>query len=218
MMGEQRVSKSFKTFFTEARKAGVSYSEEKTKGVVVKVIATLEGHEAGKLTRVARQYHSILKALNKLEEKKKELNAALKDMVGDTFDPELDKYYTRVVASASFAATLAKETKPEDVAEKVEVQYDMLAEGLLKLLTDDLKPAGDALLEACTKRWKPDVKSPNLTVKKLDEGVTDTVRKWWRGLKDAMMTALLRFDKNLSRLEKALETYKKMPKPKADKK
>lgn len=205
---------TFKSFLSEARKSGISIKEEKTKGVVTKVIAELEGHEAGKLTKVARQYHNILKALKKLEEKKDELNKNLKDMIGDTFDPEEDKYLTRVLASAHFAATLAKETKPEDVAEKVEVKYELLVDGLMKLLTDDLKPAGEALLEACTRRWKPEPKSPNLLVKKLDEGIADTLRSWWRGIKKTLDSALARFDKNLPKLEKQLAEWRSMPKPK----
>jgi hypothetical protein len=208
VMGERKVEKSFKNFLIEARKAGVNIDEEKTKGVVTKLIATLEGNEAGQFTKVARQYHSILKALKKLEAKKDELNASLKDTIGTTFDAELDKFTTRVVQSAKFAATLAKETPPEDVKEKVEVNYELLVEGLMKLLTDDLKPAAEKLLEGATKRWKPDPRSPNLSVKALDEGVMDTLGGWYRAAKEFLQKAYARFDKNLASLEKQLTKYK----------
>ena len=206
---ERKVEKSFKNFLAEARKPGVVIDEEKTKGVVTKLIATLEGNEAGQFTKVARQYHSILKALKKLEAKKDELNASLKDTIGTTFDAELDKYTTRVVQSAKFAATLAKETPPEDVKEKVEVNYEMLVEGLMALLTEDLKPAAEKLLEGATKRWKPDPRSPNLSVKSLDEGVMDTLGGWYRAAKEFLQKAYSRFDRNLASLEKQLAKYQK---------
>lgn len=206
MMGEQKLS-SFKEFVIEARKPGVSFTEERTKGVVTKVIAELEAHEAGRLTKLAREYHKIVKLLDKLEKAKAERNAQLKELIGTTFDPETDKYCTRVMKSATFAATLAKETHPDDIAEKVEVQYERLVDGLMALLTDELKPAGDELLAACTRKWKPEPKSPNLTVKKIDESLGETVRQLWRKLIDKVKHHLARFDKGIAKLEKALPEY-----------
>jgi hypothetical protein len=207
-------AKSFKKFLNEARKEGVSFKEEKVKGAVDKVIAQLEGTDAAQLTKVARQYHNISKALKKLDEKKAELNKSLKDMVGVTFDPEADKFYTRVLASTKFAATLAKENKPEDVAEKVEIEYERLVEGLKALLDESLIPAADKLVEACTKRWKPEPRSPNLTVKPLDEAVVETLASWWRAAKTSLAGFLAKFDKGLPKLEAQLAKYKAMPKPK----
>lgn len=206
MMGEQRVT-SFKQFVTEARKPGVSFIEEKTKGTVTKVIAELEAHEAGRLTKLAREYHKIVKLLDKLEKAKAERNAQLKELIGTTFDPETDKYCTRVLRSATFAATLAKETHPDDIAEKVEIQYEKLVDGLMALLTDELKPAGDELLTACTRKWKPDPKSPNLTVKKIDESLGETVRQLWRKLIDTVRKHMHRFDKGIAKLEAELPKY-----------
>lgn len=208
MVGEQRVGASFKQFVTEARKPGVSFTEEKTKGVVTKVIAELEAHEAGRLTKLAREYHKIVKLLDKLEKAKAERNAQLKELIGTTFDAEADKYFTRVLKSATFAATLARETHPDDIAEKVEIQYEKLVDGLMALLSDELKPAGDELLAACTRKWKPEPKSPNLIVKKIDESLGETVRAIWRGLKEKIAKHLAAFDKRLPKLEKDLEAYK----------
>lgn len=208
---------SFKEFLTEARKAGVNYQEERTKGVVTKVIAQLEGHEAGRLTKLAREYHKLSKALDKISKAKDERNKQLKELIGDTFDPEADKFYTRVMASAAFTATLAKETHPDDVAEKVEIAYEKLVDGLLKLIADELQPAAEELVEACTRKWKPDPRSPNLTVKPLDEGIAalamSAVAGWWRGIKAKLAKHLTRFDKGLPKLEAQLEAYKALPKP-----
>lgn len=206
MMGERQVT-TFKDFLAEARKPGVSFTEEKTKGQVTKVIAELEAHEAARLTRLAREYHKIMKLLDKLEKAKSERNAQLKELIGTTFDAEADKYYTRVLKSATFAATLARETHPDDIAEKVEIQYEKLVDGLMALLSDELKPAGDALLAECTRRWKPDPKSPNLSVKKIDEGLGETVRAAWRKVKELIEKHLSRFDKGLKKLEDALPAY-----------
>jgi ribosome-associated translation inhibitor RaiA len=208
MMGERKVETSFKKFLAEARKEGVQIEEKKTKGVVDKLIATLEGHEAGVFTKLARQYHAISKALDKLEGKKKELNAALKDQVGSTFDPKLDKYLTRVVQSTKFAATLARETPPDEIKEKVEVDYEKLVHGLMALISEELKPAADELVKGATRRWKPDPKSPNLLVKPLDEGVADTLAGWWRAAKEKLAKHLARFDKGLASLEKQLAKLK----------
>lgn len=216
-LDEGKKVQTFKSFLTEARKPSVSYKEEKTKGVVVKVIATLEGSEAGRLTKLAREYHKLSKALDKIEAAKKERNAQLKELIGDTFDPEADKFYTRVVTSASFAASLAKETHPDDVAEKIEIEYDKLVEGLIKLIAEELQPAAQELVEACTRRWKPDPKSPNLSVKALDEGVAalalSAVAGWWRDIKAKVEKHLARFDKGLPKLEAQFEAYKALPKP-----
>ena len=213
----KKVQPSFKTFLNEARKSNVNYQEERTKGVVTKVIAELEGHEAGRLTKLAREYHKLSKALDKIDAAKKERNAQLKELIGDTFDPELDKFYTRVLASASFTATLAKETHPDDVSEKVEIAYEKLVDGLMKLIAEQLQPAAAELLEACTRKWKPDPRSPNLSVKPLDEGIgtltVSMVAGWWRKIKDTVSKHLARFDKGLPKLEKQLEAYKAMPKP-----
>ena len=215
--GKKVQPSSFKKFLTEARKANVSYKEERTKGVITKVIAELEAHEAGRLTKLAREYHKLSKALDKIEKAKAERNKQLKDLIGDTFDPEADKFYTRVMASATWTATLAKETHPDDVAEKVEIAYEKLVDGLIKLIADELQPAAQELIDACTRKWKPDPRSPNLSVKPLDEGVAalamSAVASWWRGIKAKVAKHLVRFDKGLAKLDAQLEAYKAMPKP-----
>lgn len=214
---EGKKVQTFKEFLVEARKANVNYQEERTKGVVTKVIAQLEGHEAGRLTKLAREYHKLSKALDKISKAKDERNKQLKDLIGDTFDPEADKFYTRVMASATFTATLAKETHPDDVAEKIEIAYEKLVDGLLKLIADELQPAAEELVEACTRKWKPDPRSPNLTVKPLEEGVAalamSAVAGWWRDIKAKIAKHLARFDKGLPKLEAQLEAYKALPKP-----
>lgn len=213
----KKVQPTFKEFLTEARKANVTYQEERTKGVVTKVIAQLEGHEAGRLTKLAREYHKLSKALDKIDKAKAERNAQLKALIGDTFDSEDDKFRTRVMTSATFAATLAKETHPDDVAEKIEIAYEKLVDGLLKLIADELQPAAQELIEACTRKWKPDPRSPNLSVKPLDEGMAalavSAVTGWWRGIKAKLAKHLARFDKGLPKLEAQLAAYKAMPKP-----
>jgi hypothetical protein len=119
-----------------------------------------------------------------------------------------------VLRSASYAATLAKETKPEDVAEKVEIEYERLVDGLKALLDESLIPMADELVAQCTKKWKPEVKAAGLSVKKIDEGVGETMTQWWRKLKAAFAGWLAKFDKGMPKLEKQLAKYKAMPKPK----
>jgi hypothetical protein len=88
---------------------------------------------------------------------------------------------------------------------------------LLKLITEELQPAAQELVDACTRKWKPDPRSPNLSVKPLEEGVValaaSAVAGWWRKIKETVSKHLARFDKGLPKLEAQLEAYKAMPKP-----
>ena len=196
---------SFKEFVVESRKDGISFTEKKVKNVITRVIATLSGHEAGSMTKLAKQYHSLELAIDKLKGRREEMNSQLRELVGSTFDPELDKFYTRVVQVSEFTVTLAKETKLEDIADKSEIDYEALSIGLKKLIAEALLPQAEELLKACTKTWKPEPKAPKLSVtKEVTEGVNQlyaSVNKWMRSIKSILERLFAIFDKDFKKLQ-----------------
>ena len=196
---------SFKEFVVEGRKEGVTFIEKKVKSIITRVIATLTGHEAGSMTKLAKQYHSLELAIDKLKGRREEMNNQLRELVGSTFDPELDKFYTRVVQVSEFTVTLAKETKPEDVADKSEIDYEALSIGLKKLIAEALLPQAEELLKACTRTWKPEQKAPKLSVvKDVTENLDHlyaSANKWLRSIKSTLERLFAKFDTDFKKLQ-----------------
>ena len=126
----------------EERLEGVKYDEKKSKGVVNKVIATLEGNASGSFTSLAKRYKKILLLLESLDEKKKEMNPKLREKCVELFDAK-DSVLTRVVKTCSLTITVAKES--DEV--KTKTDYEGLAQAYRELLLKDVEPNLVAALE-----------------------------------------------------------------------
>ena len=151
----------------EARREDLDYKEEKTKGIVDKVVTELKGSESAVATKLARRFYNLGKAVKVMEAKQKELNQQLTGMVEGVFDEVTDQVVTRVVNTASFALSVAKQ---EAAKEKTEVNYEAIYKQLVELVSPELEDQVKAIIDANTKRWTPDAKKPALRVKPLEEG------------------------------------------------
>jgi hypothetical protein len=195
----------------EARRQDLEYKEEKTKGVVDKVIVALEGAESGAATKLAKRFTTLSKAIKTMEARQKELNAQLSGLVDGLFDEATDIAVTRVVKTASFTLTLSKQ---EETKEKVEVNYAKLYEGIAKLISEELQPKVDELIEANTKRWMPAQKKSMLRVKELEEGkisnfvsssvsaVVDKLKSFAKELTTSLKTWGRTYDAKLKELQR----------------
>jgi hypothetical protein len=175
----------------EARREDLEYTEEKTKGIVDKVITELKGSESAVATKLARRFHTLGKAIKVMEAKHKELNQQLTGLVEGVFDEATDQVVTRVVQTAAFTIALAKQ---EQAKEKIEVDYEGIYKQLLELVSPELEDKVKEIIEANTKRWTPDPKKPALRVKPLEEG------KYTDMAKDALASVVANikdFAKNL---------------------
>jgi hypothetical protein len=197
---------SFKIFL-EGRKDGIEYSEIAEKGVVTRVVALLgDPAQKGYVTKVARQYVTIKEGMERLEAMHKERAAELRKLVGDQFDDEIDQFRTRVVDSGKMVLTLAKNTKPEDIKEKIEVDWKKLAMGLQALVADSLKPQVDELLNACTRRWSPEPGAPALrvTTKEAQEQLDEGILSFFKRLTLKLKRLTSKFDIEFAKLKAQL--------------
>lgn len=157
----------------QTRRTDLTYKEEKTKGVLTKVITELHGSESAEATKLAKRFDQIKKALVRLEAAHKGINKTLTDKALTLFDDAADKIATRVVKTASFVITIAKHTEP---TEKQEVNYEELYADVAQLLDASLKPQLDALIDKHTKKWMPEVRKPAAVIKALEEGVLSAAK------------------------------------------
>ncbi len=164
---------SLKSYIAEARKADGKYTEEKTKGIVHKVILELEGSDAAQATKLMRRYKNMQTAIGRLEKSKDELNDKLRDMAATSFDEANDAVITRVIATSKFAMTVAKAQAGK---EKSEVDYGKILDGIRALVDKDLLPKIEELIEANTRKWVADPPKAALTVKQIEEGVLDAAK------------------------------------------
>lgn len=176
------ISTVYKNYFSnlvEARNPELKYNEERTKGELTKVIVALEGNQSAQATKLAKRFARLKKSAELITAKTKEINEKLTDQALGYFDEAADAIATRVVQTASFTITVAKETVQK---EKTEVDYKGLYEAITKLIDVELQPQVTALLEAHTKRWTPEPRKPSLAVKpieeseELDEGVLSAAK------------------------------------------
>jgi hypothetical protein len=126
---------TFKEHLTllEARKAsGVKYSEKQVKGVLDKVTATLSGTDSASMTKLARRYARLEASMKKMKEEHEALNTRLKGDVQGYFEAE-DVVLTRVVETAQFTLTMAKEIKKEGTKT---VDYEKIIAALSVLVPD----------------------------------------------------------------------------------
>jgi chromosome segregation ATPase len=188
------MKQTFKEFISEARRTDLTYTEEKVKGELSKVIAELSGSESGEATKLAKRYTQISKAIDKLGEKKTELNAALTEKTLALFDDATDAVCTRVAKTAVFTISVSKKTDPK---EKKEVDYEKLFKAVTALLDTSLQPQLDALIKMHTKTWMENPKKPSLSVKALDESIasaaTNKLAAWLTKLEDVMTAVVKSF-------------------------
>lgn len=194
---------SLKSFLTEARRSDLNYVEKKTKGVVERVIVTLEGSDSAQATKLARRFHNTKKAIDVLKKKQVELDEKLIGMAGSLFDDAMDQVLTRVVETATFTITLAK--KQQKGTEKSELNFDEFYAGLTALIDESLKPKIDELLAQHTKKWTTEAPKQSVRVTP-KEDVSESVLAD-AGKKLAAMGAELK--KQLTALLKSVKTWGK---------
>ena len=85
----------------------IEYKEKSVKGVVDRVIAILTGNRSGSFTRLAQRYQRLDRLTKLMKIERDKLNAETKKRITALFDAE-DEILTRVVETASLAATLSK--------------------------------------------------------------------------------------------------------------
>lgn len=189
---------------SEARKSELEYTEKKVKGQIDRVIATLEGNQSGKFTKLISRYKKLQKGVQALAQQQELLNTRLKEEVEDYFDAE-DEVFTRVIETISATMTIAKKT----TSVSTKVDYPAILEDLVSQLTElvpDLTEKVQELTEKHTTITKTE-KSPALrtTIKDtLKEGTfTDAINELKRTLK-SFLSSIKKwgtgFDKRLKKV------------------
>lgn len=185
----------------EARQKGVTYTEKKVKNVVDKVTATLSGTQSASMTKLAKRYARLEASMKAMKEKHDELNARLKEDVQGLFDAE-DVVLTRVVETAQFTLTMAKEIKKTEGS--VSVDYEKIIAALSVLIPDELQHKIDQITEKYTTIIPPKDPVKRLSVSKevVKEGLLDTIKNKAMALYRAMTSWATRYDKKLNNLKK----------------
>ena len=154
------------------RRPDLKYTEKIVKNQIDRVIVELNGNESGALTKLADRYDRLSKAIKLMGIKKDELNSDIKSKVEDLFAAE-DIILTRVIETVSFTLTVSKKSKVED---KVIVDYKAIAEGLAKMIPDELQSKVEEVKKAYTTIALQADKSPALSVKaNVTEGIIGTL-------------------------------------------
>lgn len=206
------MSFTFKDYISlfEARKDDIEYVEVRVKDKLSRIVVDLEGNKSGPVTKLAKRYMILDRAVKTLSDRRNEANEFLTDKVADYFDEAADALYTRVINTVSFTLTLNKQEFPED---KKKVNFEKICEELEKLIAEELIEKADeikAKIEEIKSKHteiipkeKQDIKKPGLRVK-VNEGILELPTK----LK-AILTSFLSkikswaksFDKKLASIE-----------------
>jgi len=198
------MSITFKQFVAEARRDGVSYKEKKVKDVLDRVTAELQGNESAAFTKLAKRYERLEVSLEKMKKAKEEMNAKIKDQVQDYFNAE-DVVLTRVIETAQFTLTLAKEAVGK---EKTKVDYEGIAAALADLIPSELQEKVEEIRKQFTKIEPPSAPVSKLSVKKIEEGVGDWLTSLIRAARVFLVQAkewAASYDKKLSSLKDKLK-------------
>jgi len=182
-------------FLYEARQPGVKYTEKQVKGVLDRVTATLSGTDAANMTKLAKRYARLEASMKAMKEKHDELNARLKGDVADLFEAE-EVVLTRVVETAQFTLTMAKEIKKADTEE---VDYQSIVTALSALVSDELQPRVESIIAKYTKTVpaKEPIKRLSVSKEVVKEGLMD----WVAGFLKSIMSWATRYDMKLDRLK-----------------
>lgn len=165
-----------RTALYEARDTTKKYTEKEAKGVLDRVQVTLEGMESAQMTKLAKRYARLEESMAKMKAKHAELNTVLKGKVQDNFNLE-DIVLTRVVETAQFTLTMAKEIKkaPETT---ITVDQKAIIEELTKLVPYELQEKIEEITKLYTKTIITAAKEPvsKLSVsKEIKEGILDDI-------------------------------------------
>lgn len=189
-------------FLYEERRSDIKYTEKQVKGILDRVTTTLAGTEAANMTKMAKRYARLEVSLKALKEKHEELNTRLKGDTQGLFNAE-DVILTRVVETAQFTLTLAKEVKKADTTE---VNYDAIIAALTVLIADELQSKVDMIIEKYTTAVPAKEPAKRLSVSKevVKEGFFDfttKLKKMATSLYDSLMSWAGRYDAKLDRLK-----------------
>jgi len=193
---------TFATFYlNEARQQNLEYSEKMAKDQIDKVIVELAGTQSAIATKLAKKFKVIKEAAAKLKSQEEELNVEAKDLVSNLFDAE-DVVYTRIVKTCSLTIQVSKEYQRETT----KVDTDGIMADILKL-APELEDKIKEIVKARTKITKSNVMSA-LTIKSesitLDEGVLDSIKKFFVDLLSKFQLWAKSFDTKLDTIEKQL--------------
>lgn len=187
-------------FFTEARDPSKTYTEKSVKNNLDRVTVALTGHEAGNMTKLAKRYARLEASIKAMKTKHDELNARLKDDVEGLFDAE-DIVLTRVVETAQFTVTLAKEIQKKEGTK--DVDYAAIIAALTELIPDELQTQVEQITEKYTKIIPPKAPVKKLSVSKevTNEGLVGTLAKTIKSFVKSIVSWAMRFDKKLDSLK-----------------
>jgi hypothetical protein len=155
---------------SEARIPGAKYTEKIAKGAIDKVTLAAEGSTATSITKMLAKYNKISTLLDRLSSLQKSLHADVRVKVTELFDAT-DEVYTRVVETARFSASVAKNV--EKASTKSDTDWEAVARALSELIEDDLQPQVEEIVAKYTKIVQVAKKEPALRVTKLDEGLKE---------------------------------------------
>lgn len=186
-------------FLTEERRKDLKYTEKQAKGVLERVTTALSGTESATLTKAAKRYVRLENSLKAMKEKRDELNEHLKNSVEGVFDAE-DSILTRVVETAQFTLTLAKEIKKDPTKA---TDYEAVLKAVMTLVDENLQGQINKLIEAYTQEIPAKTPPKKLTV---SEGIVDKLRAWGKALAARFQSWGLSYDKKLNALKSKVST------------
>ena len=183
----------------EARRPDLKYTEKRIKDVLDRVTVELKGNESGTMSKLTTRYARLDKSAKLLAQRRDEVNAGMKEAAEELFEAS-DAVLTRVVDTVSFVITLSKAEKAADKKAKFTVDYAKIVEELGKMM-----PELEGQIKELTSKFTESVPLKDspvaLRVKsKVDEGVMDTLKSWFKSLK----TWLTGYDKKLASLKAML--------------
>lgn len=182
-------------FLYEERRQDLKYTEKQVKGVLDRVSIELAGSEAANMTKLAKRYARLEASIKAMKEKHEELNTRLKGDVAGLFEAE-EAVLTRVVETAQFTLTMAKEIKKADTSE---VDYTSIIAALSVLIPDELQAKIEQITTKYTKvvPAKDPIKRLSVSKEVVKEGLMD----WVKGFVASIMSWASRYDAKLDRLK-----------------
>lgn len=184
----------------EARKSGLKYTEKQVKGAIDRVTVALSGTESANMTKLAKRYARLEVSLKAMKEKHDELNIRLKGDVQELFDAE-DVVLTRVVETAQFTLTMAKEVQKDPTQE---VDYTSIIAALSALIPSELQSRVDEITAKYTKIVPPKAPIKRLSVSKevVKEGVLGDLTNFIKSFVKSIHSWATRYDAKLEALKR----------------
>lgn len=194
---------------SEARDPKLKYTEKQVRNEIDRVTVALEKQKSSAMTKLAEKYYRLDLAMKRMAEERDKVNTEMKETVQDLFDAT-DIVYTRVVETCSFTLTLAKQAQKP--TEKIDYDFQSIAEELAKLIPDDLQSKVDEIMETYKKVIVTQPKSPAFSVKtkiKEDQDLQESLiakvkalAKMISGFLKKITSWAVSYDKKMSALKK----------------